>query len=77
MPGMNQTGPMGQGPRTGRGLGRCNPGGRNVQKTDDETTEQGNQTPEQNFNRRNDFGPWGRGGGGRRMGRRNRFRGGY
>lgn len=24
MPGLNQTGPMGQGPMTGRGLGRCN-----------------------------------------------------
>ncbi len=24
MPGMNGTGPMGQGPRTGRGLGPCN-----------------------------------------------------
>lgn len=23
MPGLNQTGPMGQGPMTGRGLGRC------------------------------------------------------
>ncbi|MBN1132037.1 MAG: DUF5320 domain-containing protein [Bacteroidales bacterium] len=26
MPGFDRTGPMGTGPRTGRGLGRCNPG---------------------------------------------------
>ena len=25
MPGFNRTGPEGKGPRTGRGLGRCNP----------------------------------------------------
>ena len=25
MPGLNKTGPEGQGPKTGRGLGRCNP----------------------------------------------------
>jgi hypothetical protein len=25
MPGLNQTGPMGQGPMTGRRAGRCNP----------------------------------------------------
>ncbi|NOY97065.1 MAG: DUF5320 domain-containing protein [Chlorobi bacterium] len=25
MPGLNSTGPLGQGPRTGRGLGKCNP----------------------------------------------------
>lgn len=25
MPGLNMTGPGGQGPRTGRGMGRCNP----------------------------------------------------
>jgi len=26
MPGLNRTGPEGQGSRTGRGLGKCNPG---------------------------------------------------
>ncbi len=25
MPGLNQQGPAGQGPKTGRGLGKCNP----------------------------------------------------
>jgi hypothetical protein len=26
MPGLDRTGPNGEGPRTGRGLGKCNPG---------------------------------------------------
>ena len=34
MPGLNQTGPVGQGPMTGRGMGRCNPS--QTQKTNDE-----------------------------------------
>ena len=34
MPGLNQTGPVGQGPLTGRGMGRCTPS--HTQKTDDE-----------------------------------------
>jgi hypothetical protein len=33
MPGFNQTGPVGQGPMTGRRMGRCNPSGN--AKTDD------------------------------------------
>ena len=34
MPSLNRRGPNGEGPRTGRGLGRCNP--QNKGKTDDE-----------------------------------------
>ena len=33
MPGLNQTGPVGQGPMTGRGMGKCNPSPNG--KTDD------------------------------------------
>jgi hypothetical protein len=33
MPGFNQTGPGGQGPMTGRGMGKCNPS--STGKTDD------------------------------------------
>ena len=33
MPGFNRTGPEGQGSRTGRGLGKCNP---NNQKSDEQ-----------------------------------------
>ena len=42
MPGLNQTGPMGQGPRTGRGMGRCNPD--NKGKTDDEILQNSEQS---------------------------------
>jgi hypothetical protein len=34
MPGLNRKGPLGEGPRTGRGLGRCNP--QNKGKTEEE-----------------------------------------
>lgn len=30
MPGLNRTGPLGEGPRTGRGLGLCNPRSRGL-----------------------------------------------
>jgi len=53
MPGENRRGPMGEGPRTGRGLGRCN----NTDNNDANVTNQQN-TPR-------DFGP----GQGRGMGR--------
>lgn len=33
MPGFNRTGPQGQGSRTGKGLGKCNP---NNQKSDEQ-----------------------------------------
>lgn len=36
MPGLDGTGPMGQGSQTGRGLGRCNPANKNV---DNETIQ--------------------------------------
>ncbi len=35
MPGFNRTGPKGEGPRTGRGLGKCNPETKDDQFTDD------------------------------------------
>lgn len=57
MPGRDRTGPVGAGPRTGRGMGICN--GNNWA---------GNANPALGF--RGGFG-FGRGGGGR--GRRNRF----
>jgi len=54
MPGQDRRGPMGEGPRTGRGLGRCN----------NNDTDDANVTDQQNSTR--DFGPgtgpgWGRG----------------
>jgi hypothetical protein len=36
MPGLNQTGPMGQGPMTGRRAGQCNPTVKGKNKNNDE-----------------------------------------
>jgi hypothetical protein len=80
MPGLNQTGPMGQGPKTGRGMGRCNPD--NKGKTDDEILQNKDSSlePEQRLGRglglERGFGMGrGQGGPGRGLGRQNRFRG--
>jgi hypothetical protein len=84
MPGFNKTGPYGQGPMTGRRLGRCTNYGQaagNNKETEDET-----QNSEQSEFLKDypplgrgrglgrGFGP-GRGRGGRGMGMQNRFRG--
>ncbi len=46
MPGLNKQGPTGEGPMTGRRMGRCNPN--NKGKTDDEILQnQDGTTPEQ------------------------------
>lgn len=76
MPGLNQTGPTGQGPLTGRRMGNCgNKGATPKNQTNDESVTSNNPSVEN---------PAGRGlGRGRRMGGRgrgigqqNRFRGG-
>ncbi len=51
MPGQDGTGPMGNGPRTGRGMGRCRPltsrkSGQADQTTDRPETEMESMTPE-------------------------------
>ena len=72
MPGFNQTGPVGQGPMTGRRMGRCT----NYDAGQTPQTDEQNQAPEnmqQGFGRgmgRRD--PKGRG-----FGMQNRFRGGF
>jgi len=87
MPGLNQTGPMGQGPMTGRRMGRCTNFGSNFRNTD-ETKENPNENLPEEFNGRGfgygrgrggrGFGMGrGRGGRGRGMGFQNRFRGGF
>jgi len=65
MPGFDRTGPEGQGSRTGRGLGRCNPDSKNDDRSQDD------------FRPGRGFG-WGRGRGRGRgrgfgFGRRNRW----
>lgn len=75
MPGFNQRGPAGQGPMTGRRMGRCTNYGAN-QKS--QTTEE--ETQNQDFGRGFGFGRRGRGRGrgtNRGFGMQNRFRGGF
>lgn len=84
MPAMNQRGPMGDGPMTGRRMGRCTNFGANQKKEMAEKNVNLPEIPNENLN--NDADNFGsgrgfefrrcRGGGGRGMGWQNRFRGG-
>jgi hypothetical protein len=73
MPGFNQNGPMGQGPMTGRRMGRCTNFGANQKNTiakTEETQEESRDEenlPGNNSGRGQGLGP-GRGGVGREMG---------
>lgn len=79
MPGFNQTGPMGQGPMTGRKMGRCANDSAILKNQTETEIEDTNKSKVDDFAGRG-MG-WGRGcmggrGRGRGMGRQNRFRGG-
>jgi len=87
MPGFDQTGPLGQGPMTGRRLGRCTNYGAGFRNSAAETKADPNRTQSENFLGRGfGFGRGmsghglgmgrGRGGRGRGLGLQNRFRGG-
>jgi len=84
MPGFNQKGPMGQGPMTGRRMGRCTNFGAAVKKEDNAPVQEAEKDSPSVF--------WGRGfgfrggrgeaggggrGRGRGMGFQNRYRGGF
>jgi hypothetical protein len=69
MPAFNQKGPMGDGPMTGRKMGRCTNFGAGQKNQ--------NMNEDRNPDQSEDFSGWGRGRGGLGMGRRNRFRGGF
>ncbi|MHC1705136.1 MAG: DUF5320 domain-containing protein [Tenuifilaceae bacterium] len=76
MPNLNQTGPMGQGPMTGRRMGKCTNFDEKLKQNDPSSEEKPtNENIPQTPNRGRGFG-LGRGGRGRRLGRQNRFRGG-
>lgn len=83
MPGFNQTGPMGQGPMTGRHMGRCTNFGakmKNLEKTASENDKEQLAENSENWGfryGRRFGGGFGRGRRGRGMGRQNRFRGGF
>jgi hypothetical protein len=71
MPGFDQKGPVGQGPMTGRRMGKCTNYGANQKSQPTENTSQ-NDDLERGFG----FGRRGRGRGfGRGLGLQNRFRG--
>jgi hypothetical protein len=72
MPGFNRRGPMGEGPMTGRRIGRCTGYGSNIEKTETTRNQRSEDIPEY-FPR--GFG-FGRGRAGRGFGRQFRFRGG-
>jgi len=83
MPGFNQKGPMGQGPMTGRRMGRCTDFGESLKgqistKAEVETKDSGLVNQAGFPGRGLGFGRGrGRGGTGRGMGRQNRFRGSF
>ncbi len=76
MPGFDQRGPAGQGPMTGRRMGRCTNWGANVKRTEETPSSDQELNPENTFPGRG-FGFGWRGGRGWGMGRQNRFRGGF
>jgi len=78
MPGLNQRGPMGQGPMTGRRMGRCTNFGATAKKEEtipdaDKSENQPENIPGRGFGFRGGIGRRGRFKG---MGFQNRFRGG-
>jgi hypothetical protein len=77
MPGLNQAGPMGQGPMTGRRMGRCTNFGANLSTQNPVVEENRNENQTGNFPGRGFGMGWRQGGRGRGMGWQNRFRGGW
>jgi hypothetical protein len=76
MPNLNQTGPMGQGPMTGRRMGRCANNSVSLKSNETLTSENPIENPTVPTRGRGFGLGLGRGGRGRGMGRQNRFRGG-
>jgi len=76
MPGLNQTGPMGQGPITGRRMGSCKAIGTNPKSQNLVHSENPDQNLHVNFAGRGFGFGWNRCGRSRDMGLQNRFRGG-
>lgn len=87
MPGLNQTGPMGQGPMTGRRMGRCTNFGASFRNSDGAKENTNGNLPEDFYGRGFGYGRGRcgrglgmgrrRGGYGRGMGFQNRFRSGF
>ena len=77
MPGLNRTGPTGQGPMTGRKMGKCTNYGANLRKSDNSIPENKDENRTGNFQGKG-LGPdskkGGRGRGSAGMGLKNRYR---
>lgn len=73
MPGFNQKGPMGEGPMTGRKMGKCTNYGAGAKSEQTQKSENPGEIISDDFPGRG----FGRRGLGRRFGRQNRFRGGF
>jgi hypothetical protein len=78
MPGFDKTGPMGDGPMTGRRMGRCTNYGQGLKKSNRESAGGQDDIMSGEFPRAGRGFGWRRGGIGRGfgLGRQNRFRGG-
>ena len=77
MPGLNKTGPMGQGPMTGRKMGQCAGFGAKSKNSAGEKSEDATDILTENFRGRGMGLGRGRGQGKRGMGRQNRFGSGH
>ena len=77
MPGLNQTGPMGQGPMTGRRMGRCTNLDANASNQTETPRDDANENRPENVQARGFGLGRGRGRRGFGMGQQNRFRGGF
>ena len=77
MPGFNQTGPMGQGPMTGRRMGRCTNYRATLRNKNNSTSENQGENQSGNLPGRGLGMGMGKGGRGRGLGRQNRIRGGF
>ena len=75
MPGFNQKGPMGQGSRTGRKMGRCTNFGANLKNQTPLENDTSNTSGLRDITGRGYGGSHGRGGRRLGKGRQNRFRG--
>ncbi len=76
MPGYDRTGPEGQGPMTGRKMGRCTNYGAGRKKKDSSPEETRDENPTEGQSNQGFERGRGKGGRGRGLGRQNRFRGG-
>jgi len=77
MPGFNRTGPVGQGPMTGRRMGCCTNYGANLKNQNNTSSDSQTEENSENYSTRGFGLGRGRGGRGFGLGSQNRFRRGF